>query len=175
MTIDVARARADTPGCDDVVHLNNAGAALRPTVVTEAVVEHLTLEDRIGGYEAAARASERIEHTYDAIAALISCEPSEVALVENATRAWDMAFYDWGKKSKFKSQRRSSDLIFLFDMTRGVEVLRLKGGAAKASKMRKVTAPSRKTRDRYAAKMVGSLAQVSNADGSVSYVCPLFE
>ena len=92
-----------------------------------------------------------------------------------SSNSWDMAFYDWGKKSKYKTHRRSSDLIYLFDMTRGVEVLRLKGGAAKASKMKKVTAPNRKTRDRYAAKMVGSLAQVANADGSVSYVCPLFE
>jgi hypothetical protein len=41
--------------------------------------------------------------------------------------------------------------------------------------MKKVTAPSRKARDRYAAKMVGSLAQTANADGTISYVCPLFE
>jgi hypothetical protein len=92
-----------------------------------------------------------------------------------SSNSWDMAFYDWGKKSKYKSQRRSSDLIFLFDMARGVEVLRLKGDARKASKMKKVTAPSRKSRDRYAPKMVGALAQVANADGSTSYVCPLFQ
>jgi hypothetical protein len=92
-----------------------------------------------------------------------------------SSNSWDMAFYDWGKKSKYKSHRKSSDLIFLFDMTRGVEILRLKGGATKASKMKSVTAPNRKTRDRYAAKMVGSLAQTANADGSISYVCPLFE
>ncbi len=29
MTIDVARARPDTPGCSEVLHLNSAGAALR--------------------------------------------------------------------------------------------------------------------------------------------------
>lgn len=57
-------------------------------------------------------------------------------------------------------------------MTRGVEILRLKGGANKASKMRNVTAPNRKTRDRCAAKMVGSLARTANADGSISYVGP---
>ena len=47
--IDVARVRADTPGCRDVVHLNNAGAALPPRVVVDTVIEHLELEARIGG------------------------------------------------------------------------------------------------------------------------------
>ena len=41
--------------------------------------------------------------------------------------------------------------------------------------MKRVTAPSRKSRDRYAAKVVGGLAKTANADGSVSYVCPLFQ
>ena len=53
--IDVASARRETPGCEHVVHLNNAGAALMPDVVLRTVVEHLELEARIGGYEAAAR------------------------------------------------------------------------------------------------------------------------
>jgi selenocysteine lyase/cysteine desulfurase len=87
------RARADTPGCEQVVHLNNAGASLMPEVVLRTVVEHLELEARIGGYEAAADAEERQEDVYRSVAQLLGCRPTEVALVENATRAWDMAFY----------------------------------------------------------------------------------
>ena len=51
MIFDVERARRDTPGVARVAHLNNAGAALPPSVVTEAVIAHLRLEAEIGGYE----------------------------------------------------------------------------------------------------------------------------
>jgi cysteine desulfurase / selenocysteine lyase len=91
--IDVARARAETPGCAHVTHLNNAGAALVPTPVLDTVTGHLRREAQIGGYEAAEEAHDRVEHTYAALAALVGCGPDEVAVVENATRAWDMAFY----------------------------------------------------------------------------------
>jgi len=91
--IDVERARAETPGVANVAHLNNAGSALPSAPVHEAVVEHLELEMAIGGYEAAARQADRIEHTYEAIATLLGCDADEIGVVENATRAWDMAFY----------------------------------------------------------------------------------
>jgi hypothetical protein len=81
-----------------------------------------------------------------------------------SSNSWDV---------EFKSDRNKGDLIYLFDMSRGVEVLRLKKGVAAASSMRSVTAPSVR-RDPSAAKPVGALAQASRPGGSVTYVCPLF-
>jgi cysteine desulfurase/selenocysteine lyase len=91
--IDVAAVRADTPGVDHVTHLNNAGSALPPRPVSEAVVEYLQREAQIGGYETADERRDDWEHTYDAIARLLNAHRDEIAIVENATRAWDMAFY----------------------------------------------------------------------------------
>jgi selenocysteine lyase/cysteine desulfurase len=64
-----------------------------PQPVLAATIEHLELEARIGGYEAAAAARERIDAVYASAARLVNCDPSEIALLENATRAWDAVFY----------------------------------------------------------------------------------
>ncbi|MBM3569597.1 MAG: aminotransferase class V-fold PLP-dependent enzyme [Alphaproteobacteria bacterium] len=95
MSIDLDRARAETPGCGRVAHFNNAGAALMPRPVLDAVADHLRREAEIGGYEAAEEAEPRLEAMYDSLARLLNCGRDEIAFVENATRAWDMAFYSF--------------------------------------------------------------------------------
>ncbi|MDF3042702.1 MAG: aminotransferase class V-fold PLP-dependent enzyme, partial [Thermomicrobiales bacterium] len=68
MTIDVARARRETPGCETVLHFNNAGSALMPQPVLEATRDYLDLEAQIGGYEAADREEAAVERVYGAAA-----------------------------------------------------------------------------------------------------------
>ena len=91
--IDVDAVRRDTPACDSVVHFNNAGASLMPQAVFDAVKTHLDLEHTAGGYEAEDAASSELKAFYSELAALLNASHDEVAFVENATRAWDMAFY----------------------------------------------------------------------------------
>ncbi|HEY5003055.1 MAG TPA: aminotransferase class V-fold PLP-dependent enzyme, partial [Ktedonobacteraceae bacterium] len=93
MPFDLQRARQDTPGSAHILHFNNAGSSLMPQPVLDATIKHLQLEAQIGGYEAFDKANDAIEHVYDAAAALIGCSRDEIAVLENATRAWDMAFY----------------------------------------------------------------------------------
>jgi selenocysteine lyase/cysteine desulfurase len=91
--LDVERLRAATPGCHDVVHLNNAGAALPTRHVVDTVIEHLELEARVGGYMAGDLVAERSTAVYASVAQLIGAAPDEIALADSATRAWDMAAY----------------------------------------------------------------------------------
>ena len=91
--IDVDTLRAATPGCAHRVHLNNAGAALMSQRTLDPMTEHLRLEAEIGGYEAADAARDGIQDTYPAIAELVGGRAGEVALFDNATHAWNAAFY----------------------------------------------------------------------------------
>ncbi len=92
-SLDIARLRADTAGCGDRIFFNNAGASLPPRPVVERVIEHLRLEERIGGYEAADAVASELAGVYAGIATLLNAHADEIALTESATRAWDMAFY----------------------------------------------------------------------------------
>ena len=91
--LDLARVRADTPGCENVAHLNNAGAALMPRPVIDAVQEHIAREAQGGGYEAADQVAAELAHTYQAVADLIGAAADEIALLDSATRAWDLVLH----------------------------------------------------------------------------------
>ncbi len=90
---DIEQLRADTPGCEQTIFFNNAGASLQPRPVVARVIEHLRLEEQIGGYEAADRVTAELEAVYGSVARLLHCAADEIALQENATRGWEMAFY----------------------------------------------------------------------------------
>lgn len=91
--IDIDRIRADTPAASRLAYLHNAGAALMPTPIATAMKRHIDLESEIGGYAAADRESDRLEAVYGSVARLLNAAPDEIALAENATVAWQMAFY----------------------------------------------------------------------------------
>ncbi len=91
--IDIEKARLDTPSCENVLHFNNAGSSLMPVPVFNALQRVLRDEYEVGGYEAARRAEDDLQAFYMEFAGLLNAEPDEIAFVENATRAWDMAFY----------------------------------------------------------------------------------
>ena len=94
--LDVDLLRAQTPGVKKVVHFNNAGAALMPTPVIDAVDDYFKSEILYGGYETHRLRGNQIEAVYQSLSELIGADRSEVALADNATRAWDMLFYALG-------------------------------------------------------------------------------
>lgn len=92
-TFDIDRARKDTRACGDLVHFNNAGSSLMPVPVADALRDMLTQEEMTGGYETADALAAELDNFYVASSKLLNCQPKEIAYLENATRAWDMAFY----------------------------------------------------------------------------------
>lgn len=86
--IDIETVRADTPGCNEVVHLNNAGAALSPKAVLTASIDYLETEARLGGYEAATSRANDLDRVYEAGASLLGCRADELAFMTSATYAW---------------------------------------------------------------------------------------
>lgn len=93
MGLDVEAVRQDTPGVQDVIHLNNAGAGLLSRTTLATMVSHLELEALIGGYEAEEARRDEIEATYRSIARLVGGNRDEVALFDNSSHAFNAAFY----------------------------------------------------------------------------------
>ena len=48
--MNIEKLRAETPGCKTKIHFNNAGASLMPHSVIDAMVQHIQLEAKIGGF-----------------------------------------------------------------------------------------------------------------------------
>jgi cysteine desulfurase / selenocysteine lyase len=94
MTLDVERARRDTPACESIIHFNNAGSSLPPRPVTTAVIEHIELEESIGGYEAAMAKEKTLGLVAVHAGRLLNCDPDEVAVTTSDTDSWTRAF--WG-------------------------------------------------------------------------------
>ena len=128
--LDIDRLRAETPGTQNVNHLNNAGAGLMPDPVREIVLDHLDLETRIGGYEAEAARHSEIQSVYDSVGALIGADPQNVAITDNATGAFIQAlsavpFAPGDVILTTRNDYVSNQLMFLSLASRfGIEVVR---------------------------------------------------
>jgi selenocysteine lyase/cysteine desulfurase len=123
--------REDTPAAvGGRIHLNNAGAALQPKPVIDAVAAYLTAESAQGGYETADAEKAAIEASYDHVAALIGARAANVAVVENATVAFSLALsaFDFSPGDVILTTRNdyiSNQLAYLsLAQRQGVRVVR---------------------------------------------------
>src|SRR2546422_7559 len=148
---DLDRWRRETPGCRDRIHLNNAGAALMPQAVLQALTGHLEREAAIGGYEAEDEAEPRVRETYELLARLLGAAARNLAIVENATVAFSHAVsaFDFRPGDRIVTTRAdypSNQLTYLSLARRaGVETVRAddlpEGGVDPASVRRLASHP----------------------------------
>ena len=126
----IDRWRQDTPGCTARVHLNNAGAALTPRSVHEAVTAHLRLEDELGGYEAFEARRTEIRTVYQDVGRLLGAEARNIAFTQNSTTAFAQALetFDFGPGDSILTSRSdyaSNQIMYLsLSRRRGVEIVR---------------------------------------------------
>lgn len=122
--------RADTPASRDLIHFNNAGAALMPQPVVTAMQDYITHEANLGGYEAADATKSQQEGFYDAVASLLGCKATNIAFASSATNAFARALscipFQAGDKILMANEDYiSNQLAFLSLRKRfGVELLR---------------------------------------------------
>ena len=127
---DLDRWRTDTPGCSRVVHLNNAGAALVPRPVQSAILDHLALEQELGGYEAADARIAEVQHAYAAMGRLLGTAARNIALVQNSTVAFAQAIsaFELNRGDVVLTSRSdyaSNQIMYLsLARRRGVEIVR---------------------------------------------------
>lgn len=145
----VAGWRAETPGCANRNHLNNAGAALMPQPVLEAVLGHLQREADFGGYESADAAAGPIHQAYENVARLIGAQARNIAVVENATVAFSQALaaFDFSPIDAIVTTRNdyiSNQLMYLSLARRfGIKIYRardLPGGGVDPESVRELIA-----------------------------------
>jgi selenocysteine lyase/cysteine desulfurase len=89
---EIQELRAATRGTAEKIHFNNAGSSLPPDEVVDTVTNYLREEAMLGGYEQEAAYHHQLENVYVSIARLLNASVDEVAIVENASTGWHLAF-----------------------------------------------------------------------------------
>lgn len=126
---ELLQLRQETRGTDTKIHFNNAGSSLPPDVVLDTVIDFLKEEAVTGGYEAEFKYRDQLENTYTSIAKLINAEKEEIAVVENASMGWLLAFhgvtFDEGDEIITCEMEYVTNIIGLLHLqqTRGVKII----------------------------------------------------
>jgi selenocysteine lyase/cysteine desulfurase len=85
---DIAALRAETPGAEHHVHLNNAGSSLMPEPVARAVKDHLAWETMVGGYQAESDRKPALANAHESVAGLVGARPDQIAFTQSATMSF---------------------------------------------------------------------------------------
>ncbi len=107
-----ARVRS-RPGAPRLIraHFNHAGMSTTPTPAFARVLEHLELEQQIGGYEAAEAVESELAAVAESVGRLLGAGASEVTITESATAAWEWSLwamaetFGWGASDRILLDR----------------------------------------------------------------------
>ncbi|MCH8620458.1 aminotransferase class V-fold PLP-dependent enzyme [Undibacterium sp. TS12] len=88
----LALLRAQTPGLDQGLHFNHAGASLLPQAALQAIQAHLQLESRVGPMEAALMVADRLQAMREDAARLINAGSEEIAFMTSGSSAFGSVF-----------------------------------------------------------------------------------
>src|ERR1700748_2698723 len=89
---EIQALRAATRGTTENIHCNNACSSSPPDSTLDAVIRYLREEAVDGGYETEAKYARELDNVYTLIARLINANANEIAIVENASTGWHLAF-----------------------------------------------------------------------------------
>lgn len=88
----LATLRGSTPGLNESLHLNHAGASLMPRAALEAITNHLALESMMGPMDAAAAVAPRLDALRAGAARLVNASADEIAFASSGSAAFGAAF-----------------------------------------------------------------------------------
>lgn len=87
------KAREDTLGYSDRIHLDNCGSALMATPVADVIRQAFERDVRFGGYVAQEQQAGALEASYRSLSRLFDGKPEDFAFVGSAVDGWTKAFY----------------------------------------------------------------------------------
>ncbi|NOT76204.1 MAG: aminotransferase class V-fold PLP-dependent enzyme [Cyclobacteriaceae bacterium] len=127
-SIDVIRARKETPASASIIHFNNAGSSLTPLPVQQVVTSYQQIEYNLGGYETFDKHLSQINDVYGKIAALIGADAEEIAITTSASHSYGLALQSLKLKSGDKvlcchAEYISNYMGLLLQQRQGIEVV----------------------------------------------------